>query len=104
MTMAFFISAIILLWILITTTAIPVAITHGEVSHVWQEVNVSSCIFRFEEYNIVAFQVSEFKGYFFFVIDLKRLVSIAEYCSNDRTSNKNIKINFTRTILYTVCL
>uniref|UniRef100_A0A336KQD6 CSON014148 protein n=1 Tax=Culicoides sonorensis TaxID=179676 RepID=A0A336KQD6_CULSO len=49
--------AIIFLWILITTTAIPVAISHGEVSQVWHEANSSACIFLYEEYNLVAFQV-----------------------------------------------
>lgn len=53
--------AIVFAWIVIITTAIPVAITHGETQYVWKGQNNSACGFLNVHYNQVAFQVSQVK-------------------------------------------
>ncbi|CAO1412877.1 unnamed protein product [Diamesa serratosioi] len=53
--------AIIFAWFLIFTSAIPVAITHGEVSYVHKGQPNTACLFLSEEgYSHVAFQISFF--------------------------------------------
>lgn len=53
-----FCSAIIFAWFLIYTSAIPVAIIHGEVSYVHKGQPNTACLFLSEEgYSHVAFQV-----------------------------------------------
>lgn len=58
--LAFF-SAIWFIWLLITTTAIPVALSHGVLYYQsYKEENNTACVFLSQEgYNLVAFQVRQ---------------------------------------------
>ncbi|XP_063709469.1 allatostatin-A receptor-like isoform X2 [Culicoides brevitarsis] len=69
--------AIIFLWIIITTTAIPVAVTHGEVMQVWQGESNSACIFLYQDYNLVGFQVSFFLSSYVIPLALISMLYVA---------------------------
>lgn len=77
----FLCSAIIFAWFLIFTSAIPVAITHGEVSYVHKGQPNTACLFLSEEgYSHVAFQV--------------RLIHIKIIIWHFRSMNKIYKFRF----------
>lgn len=60
-------SAIWLIWLLITTTAIPVALSHGVLNLTsYTDANFTVCVFLSNEgYSHVAFQVIAFKHGFY---------------------------------------
>lgn len=52
--------AILLAWVVIVTSAIPVALSHGVLNYPYKERNYTACVFLSEEgYSLVGFQVSE---------------------------------------------
>lgn len=63
--------AIVTAWVVIVTTAIPVAIVHGVVNFPYNGRNYTACLFLVENgYNLVLFQVNipVFSSFFFFFL------------------------------------
>lgn len=53
--------AIATAWVVIVTSAIPAALSHGVVNYPYAGRNYTACLFLVEEgYNLVAFQVNDF--------------------------------------------
>lgn len=62
-----FFRAILLAWVAIVTSAIPVALSHGVVNYPYRDHNYTACVFRSDlNYNLIAFQVSFI--YFWYLI------------------------------------
>lgn len=52
--------AIVTAWVVIVTTGIPAALSHGVVNYPYNDRNYTACLFLSEQgYNLVAFQVNE---------------------------------------------
>lgn len=62
--------AIVTAWVVIVTTAIPVAIVHGVVNYPYNGRNYTACLFLIENgYNLVLFQVNNFPLWEWFFVE-----------------------------------
>lgn len=64
-----FCRAIAFAWIVIVTSAIPVAVSHGVLNYPYRGQNYTACVFQSElGYSLVAFQVKKYIYNMFFVV------------------------------------